>query len=160
MRRLKHIIWQTFVILVIGVTLGFGVNRMSEKPLPLKRVPKSMDDRWEKLEAEEVKQLVENGEAILIDAREPKEYKLGHLPDAINLLATQFGEYFEEIGDALPREGVKLIVYCQGGVCDESHQVLKHLETLEFQNLYSYPGGWLDWKEKNYPIQKEEEGGQ
>ena len=156
MRQLKRMMWQTFLIVFAGVLLGFAVNTASENPLPLQRVPKSSDDRWPKFDADEVLQFIENGEAILIDAREPKEYNLGRLPTAINLPAKQFGEYFEALGDALPREGVMIVVYCQGGVCDESHDVLDHLYTLEFTNLSSYPGGWLDWKAKKYPFEHEE----
>ncbi len=157
MKRFLTIIWQSCVIVVFGILLGLTINAASENPLPFKRVPKYADDRWPIVTAEEVKTLSETGEAIVIDGREPKEYKAGHIPMAINLPATEFSHYFEEIGDALPREGVQLIVYCQGGMCDESHEVLDLLENLGFKDLYLFPGGWLDWKGKGYPTETSEE---
>jgi len=46
-----------------------------------------------------------------------------------------------------------LIVYCQGGPCEESHQLLELLSQRGFQDLYLYPGGWLDWKERRLPVE-------
>ncbi len=155
MRRIKRIAWQMVLLLGISAVLGFSVNTMSDDPLPLKRPPKPKGE-WPLLSAEEVLERIEEGFGLLIDAREEKEFNLGHLPGALNLPAIEFGEKFEEIGPTLPPD-LPLIVYCQGGACDESDTVLRHLKTLGFENLSQYPGGWLDWKEKEFPIETEEE---
>ena len=154
MSKLKTSVWQSFLIVLLGIVLGFAVNSASENPLPLKREPKNLhDERWPILAAEAVLQHVEEGTAILIDARDPNEYEAGHLPSAINLPEKFFIESFQEIGESLPRE-IPLVVYCQGGECDQSHQVLEQLSALAFQKLYLYPGGWNDWSAKEYPIEK------
>ena len=155
MRRIKQIAWQMILLLSIGALLGLTINAVSNDPLPLKRPPKPVGE-WPILNAEEVFERIEEGLGLVIDAREEKEFKLGHLPGALNLPAITFGETFEEIGGSLPLD-LPLIVYCQGGACDESDTVLRHLKTLEFENLSQYIGGWLDWKEKEYPTETEEE---
>jgi len=155
MQRMIATIWKTLLLSAIGMGIGFTINSMSEKPLPLVRVPASATaEQWTVLDTQTVQRHLEAGTAIFIDAREPKEFKVGHIPGALNLPAEQFGEYFEKLGSGLPKEEAPLIVYCQGGVCDESHRVLEHLKTLEFKNLYLFTGGWQEWQKNNLPVEK------
>lgn len=157
MRRFWTILWKTLLLTLVGVVSGYVINANSEKPLPFKRIPKKPAlELWPVLEAPRVKQHSDEGTALFVDARDPKEFKLGHIPGAQNLPAEQFLEYYEKIGSSLPPEGIPIIVYCQGGPCEESQAVLEHLKTLEYKDLYLFPGGWLEWKEKNYPEEKEE----
>lgn len=95
---------------------------------------------------------IEEGSAIVIDAREAQEYRLGHLPGAVNLPAADFETAFLAIGESLPRD-FPLIVYCQGGPCAESHDVLDYLSQYDFQDLFLYPGGWLEWKQRDMPCE-------
>ena len=142
--RLRKIIWQTVVILIVGAALGFAVNSFSKNPLSLKyQHPK--EPQWKTVTLAQVKQYAAEGTAIFIDARDPNEFEAGHLPEAINLPSAQFGDYYVKEGDKLPREEIPLIIYCQGEPCDQSLDVLEYLKNLEFRNLYLYPGGWNEW---------------
>ncbi len=148
-------IQQTFTILALSVVMGMAINALSRDPLPLIRPPDEREGKWPVLTADEVMQRIEEGSALAIDARDAKYFEEGHIPGAINLPASTFGETFAETGDTLPRD-FPLIVYCQGGPCDESFDVLEHLEVLEFQSLHIYKGGWLEWEEKKLPVETSE----
>ncbi len=149
MNRIIQIVWQTLVICIVGTGLGFLVNAFSADPLPFVRQPLEVE-KWPTVDAETVYEHVQNGSAILIDARDPHEYEAGHIPGALLLPASEFNEYFQAEGEALPRD-YPLVVYCQGGDCEESHEVLQELENEGFQELYSYIEGWNGWKKTNYP---------
>lgn len=150
-----RMIQQTFAILALSVVLGMAMNALSRDPLPLIRPPDEREGKWPSLTADEVMQRIEEGSAIAIDARNAKYFEEGHIPGAVNLPATIFGETFAEIGEALPRD-YPFIVYCQGGPCGESLDVLEHLEVLGFESLFLYEGGWLDWEEKKLPVEASE----
>lgn len=145
MQRLKKIIIQTSLLVLGGIVFGFCVNALSSDPLSLTYQPRVKKEAWPVVTSAQVQQYLQDGTALFIDARDPEEYEKGHIPNALNLPAEQFGEYFMQIGDSLPREDLPLIVYCQGDPCDQSHEVLEHLKDLEFKNLLLYTGGWNEW---------------
>lgn len=145
--RFKKIIWQSTLIILTGAVLGFTVNAFSKNPLPLRYQPASAakESFWQTVTIEQVQQYAKDGSAIFIDAREPAEFEKGHLPNAINLPAAQFGDYYAKEGESLPREEIALIVYCQGEPCDQSIEILEYLVNLQYKKLYLYPGGWNEW---------------
>lgn len=141
-----RIAWQSVAILLVSAVTGLLLNSFSDTPLPLARAPRApAAELWTVVTAEEVQQALDSGEALFIDARDPNEYALGRIPGAINLPSTAFQEYFEKFGQGLPMD-YPFIVYCQGGECDQSHEVLEHLKQLGFQQLSLYEQGWEDWK--------------
>lgn len=155
MYRLSSIIKQTAAILAISAGLGLAVNTLSTKPLSLVRedVPlEQQEEKWETVTAADVMEHINSGTAIIIDARDPNEYEAGHIPGSLNLSETQFIDTFQELGDSLPRE-IPLIVYCQGGDCDQSHAVLDQLSEFGFEMLMIYNEGWNEWKETGYPTE-------
>ncbi len=147
---------EAIYLCVISVLIGFVVNTFSTNPLPLIRPPDERIGKWPVRTAEEILEHMQDGTAILLDAREANYFQEGHIPGAVNVPATQFGEVFAEVGEGLPRE-FPIIVYCQGGPCDESRDVLDHLELLGFLTLSIYEGGWMDWETKQFPVEKNEE---
>ncbi|MGI6455213.1 MAG: rhodanese-like domain-containing protein [bacterium] len=151
---LKKIVFQTIVLLILGSGIGLALNALSSEPLPLIRPSAPpVEEEYTVLSTEDVNQMLNAGEAIFIDARDPNEYAVGHIPGALNLPANSFAETYAEIGDALPRD-FPLVIYCQGGACDQSHEVLEQLEQLDFQMLFLYQEGWNAWSEAGLPVEQ------
>ncbi len=146
---------QASYILIISVILGLVVNAFSSNPLSFIRPLDTRETEYVPLNADDVMKHIEEGSAIIVDARETKYFEEGRLPGAINLPAHQFGEYFAEIGESLPRD-YPLIIYCQGSPCDESLDVLENLKLLEFEKLYLYPGGWQEWTNKGLMVESDQ----
>lgn len=97
------------------------------------------------LSRQEVESEVGAGTALLIDARSPVFYELGHLPGAINMPVDTV-----KSGQALQlqdkdREGKKVIVYCSGPDCSDNWTLAVHLVQKGWKPIYLYPGGWKDW---------------
>jgi rhodanese-related sulfurtransferase/predicted double-glycine peptidase len=79
----------------------------------------------------------------IIDARYESEYKLGHIPSAINMPFDSIG--ITDSVDKLPRDA-KIVVYCESVTCGYSAQLAKLLRKEGFTNLYLFPGGWVEWQ--------------
>ncbi|MGC9326218.1 MAG: rhodanese-like domain-containing protein [Candidatus Hinthialibacter sp.] len=152
---MKRFLFQSIGIIIISSLLGLLVNAVSSPSLPLIRPPDETGEKWTIVTGEEVLQHLQEGSSIFVDARDAKYFHEGRIPGAVNLPAASFGEAFAEIGEALPRDFL-LIVYCQGDPCDESRDVLDHLELLGFQELALYKGGWMDWEQNEYPLEVSE----
>ncbi len=150
---LFRIVWQTLLIVIVGSMLGLIVNAVSNDPLDWVYKPKTAGSDWPILDAETVMQHINEGTAIIVDARDPNEYAEGHLPSAVNIPASDFKSYFNEFGMAMPRD-FPIVIYCQGGDCDQSLEVIHKLNLLEFEALSLYEGGWLEWKEKGLPVEE------
>lgn len=146
-----RLIFQAAALSAVSVAIGLAVNAASPEPLPLLRQPVLDEyEPWPVVEGEAVLAHVNNGTAILIDARPVEDYQRGAIPGAINLPYNDFQAYFTEMSEALPLEEL-YIVYCSGGNCDDSHEVLTQLEAFGFEQLMLYKLGWEEWYKKDFP---------
>ncbi|MCL7764351.1 rhodanese-like domain-containing protein [Polaribacter sp. Z014] len=87
--------------------------------------------------------------AILLDAREEKEYKVSHLKNAILVGFNHFN--IHKTLEKLPEDkSAKIVVYCSLGIRSEiiAHQLIEKGYTNVF-NLY---GGIFEWKNNNYQV--------
>lgn len=68
---------------------------------------------------------------IVIDVREPDEYRLGHVPGALNVPPSELIQGAPQLKD-LPKES-SLIVYCRTG--SRSNVAMNILNSLGFKNV-------------------------
>ena len=92
-----------------------------------------------------------NDTAILIDVREPLEYKIEHIKQATNIpLSTICLEHV-----TLPEnKGKKIIIQCRSGARSMS-ACKKIIESDESIELYNLEGGILAWGQQGLPTIKE-----
>ena len=89
----------------------------------------------------DVKTLVAQGRAQLVEVLPAAEYKREHLPQAVNIpLETMTAETTKQL-----RKDVAVIVYCADFQCDLSARAAWRLETMGFQEVYRYTPGKADW---------------
>jgi len=106
---------------------------------------------------EQVKGLAnsKNSNIVLIDVREPHEYKDGHIPtsenmpitsspDALFLSAQDFEERF---GFTKPSADTEVVFYCKSGVRSKASATLAR--QAGFKNVGEYRGSWKDWSAKS-----------
>jgi rhodanese-related sulfurtransferase len=93
--------------------------------------------------------------SIIIDARDPEHYAAGHIPGAY-----EFDHYHpEKYAPALAplfETAQKIIVYCNGGDCEDSEftaLMLRETFSVPSTRLFVYPGGIKDWEEHKQPIE-------
>lgn len=68
---------------------------------------------------------------IIIDVREPQEYKLGHVKGAINIPPAQMMAGAEKLKD-VPKD-TEIVLYCVSG--SRSNVSMRYLRDLGFMNL-------------------------
>ena len=106
-----------------------------------------------------VNELVQEKEVILLDSREPKEYKVSHIKNAICVGYDNFN--LKETLNKLPEnKETKIVVYCSLGI--RSEDVAEQLKKDGYTNVYNLYGGIFEWKNqdkivvnpKNNPTEK------
>lgn len=91
---------------------------------------------------------------VLVDARDESSYLEGHIPGAHEFDPYHPEQYFP---DVLPlcQAARKILVYCNGGDCDDSQTAALLLRDvgISTNKLFVYGGGITDWTNHNLPLQ-------
>jgi len=90
---------------------------------------------------------IEGGDVVLIDTREPHEYKEAHLEGG-KLVPP--GLLADEIGAAAPDKSARTILYCRSG--NRSAIAAAQLQAMGYENVASMAGGILLWQEQGLPV--------
>jgi rhodanese-related sulfurtransferase len=87
--------------------------------------------------------------AILLDARDEKEFNVSHLDSAIRV---GYGDFkIKETLKKLPKnKNTKIVVYCSLGIRSET--VAYKLIQEGYTNVYNLYGGIFEWKNANFQV--------
>ncbi|TRW23947.1 rhodanese-like domain-containing protein [Flavobacterium zepuense] len=85
----------------------------------------------------------------IIDVRTPKEYKSGHIADAINMHV--YDADFAKQVDSLDKSKT-VYVYCKAG--GRSAEAVEHLKSKGFEHIVELDGGMDAWNEANKPVKQ------
>ena len=80
-------------------------------------------------------------EIIILDIRPHEEYKMEHIPGAINL--DYEGHQFQQKVEKLDKEK-EYLIYCKSGVRGE--YFLSKMKESGFKGAYNILGGFVGWK--------------
>jgi molybdopterin/thiamine biosynthesis adenylyltransferase len=98
----------------------------------------------------ELKARLDTGEPlVLIDVRDPDEYRDGYIEPAINI-SRGFLEF--RIGTAVTDPNSPVVLYCQTGL--RSVLAAKALKDLGFTNVVNLAGGYAKWVQSGLPTVK------
>ncbi len=92
--------------------------------------------------------------SIFIDARDQWDFNEGHIKGAINIPEYKFNTN-DSIVTSLDKNKL-YVIYCEGNDCDVSRRLTQKLAEINFTNLYIFIGGWYEWENSGYPIEKEQ----
>ena len=94
-----------------------------------------------------VTQLMNHENAVLLDLREPAEFKDGKLPGAMHIPMSQLAQRGGELAKLTSRP---VVTYCALG--RRSPAAAGTLAKLGFANIYSLRGGVKAWKDAGLPL--------
>jgi rhodanese-related sulfurtransferase len=120
-------------------------------------IPRAFEQRLREIAAPEALKMLQAGDAIFVDSRDEKDYKEGHIPDAINFPMRQWARLEAGATRRLPRDA-KLVLYCYGGACGLSTRMGKRLLELDYQHPIVLRRGWAEWTEAGYPATQNTHG--
>ncbi|HUW83205.1 MAG TPA: rhodanese-like domain-containing protein [Phycisphaerae bacterium] len=147
---------------VAGAVIAVLFNALSPKGIAWVPDPNSglRDEvlREAEIDIDRVWELVQTGEAVVVDARPVEEYDEGHVPGAISAPAQALPGSAEPLMAQLPppdaMEGMTVVVYCQGHGCVDSMLVFDFLAGLGYrESVRILRGGWPAWQEANVPVE-------
>jgi rhodanese-related sulfurtransferase len=101
------------------------------------------------LRRKDVKSLVQQGRAQLVDVLPSRIYKREHLPQALNI---PLEELNPETTAQLKKDH-PVIVYCADYQCDLSARAAWRLESMGYQEVYRYTSGKADWLAAGFPTE-------
>ncbi len=96
--------------------------------------------KYKTIASNDTDQLINKLKPMILDCRDLKDYKAGHLDDALHV--------HEGLKDSLIKRGDKqraLLIYCYYGHASE--HLAEFFSDFDFQTVYSLEGGYSSWKE-------------
>ena len=97
-----------------------------------------------------VRRLKSDTPPVVIDVRDPDEYRDGHVEAATNI-SRGFLEF--RIGGAVSEPSTPVVLYCQTGL--RSMLAAKALKDLGYQNVVNLQGGYQKWVQSGLPVVRE-----
>jgi rhodanese-related sulfurtransferase len=91
-------------------------------------------------------------DVVFLDAREPEDYRAGHIKGAINFPFEEFDTYWPEVAPKLNKES-EMVVYCGGLDCEASLFLARELKQRGYTKAYTFFGGSLKWQEEKLPME-------
>jgi rhodanese-related sulfurtransferase len=100
------------------------------------------------ISVEELKMLQQNKDIVLLDAREPEEFQVSHIKDAVFSGYSNFSA--EAISRSFQDKSVPIVVYCSLGI--RSEKISEKLKAEGYTNVRNLYGGIFEWKNKNFAV--------
>jgi rhodanese-related sulfurtransferase len=171
MRNLKAVLIEAIILAVAGLLFALAANALSPRGLRLARdyfpAPRALQTnavtgtdpvlaRLQQLGlklalSNEVTQLFrdpayEQGLIVFVDARNDHAYQSGHVPGAWQLDRYRAENYLPAVLPAC-LSAQKVVVYCNGGSCEDSEftAVMLREAGIPNENILVYGGGISEW---------------
>lgn len=144
-------------LIVIGTAIGLVYNAVSPQGIPLSGGQKARLEQQgaRMVNLEEVRYYLKQPGVLLVDARSPEEFSLGHIPKAENLPDDEFKSFFPKLKSKLMTADL-IIVYCSGGSCGSSEDLALKLlnEGIGESRIAVFSGGLPAWMKAKLPIKR------
>ena len=154
--EMKTSIREATRILAAAVILGFSYTGFTGKgifaPQPETQTSVDTSAAPQFISYEEALALFEGRSAIFVDGRHSYDFGLGHIKGAISVPLADIRTNPNILG-ALPRNR-PLVTYCDGAECNSSIELAMKLDSLGYENVKIFFGGWKEWVAGNQPIEK------
>ena len=143
-RRIAYILP---LALVLALAIGGCAKRAPEPMTAQDLVAEAKQNVCEK-SVSECKALFDEGGYLFLDCREPKEYKMGHVPGAVNIPR---GLLEFKVANKIPEKDTKIVMYCKKG--GRGCLAACTLCRMGYTDVVNMGGGWLAWEKAGYPVE-------
>ncbi len=172
--KLKQSIFEALALLVLACAVGLGFNGWRSAGLVLARDyfpvltelkagdpdgdavargDQLLQHGFQVVSLSEAQDYYSRGESsiVFIDARDEAHYEKCHIPTAVQFDYYHPDEYIGEVRD-LAADAEIVIIYCNGGECEDSIQAARYLteeieDPLPFDIVHVFEGGIQAWSE-------------
>src|SRR5258705_8836307 len=149
-------------VLVAAIMMAAGIDAATAQGNVNQATLGEANQKTQEVSTEEVRRILADGSAILLDSRKRAEYDAGHIAGAKNV-APPAGAPASEYAAAVERmvggdKAKPLVLYCNGQYCQASRQLSEQLVNAGFTNVRRYQLGIPMWRALNGPVEIELEG--
>lgn len=140
------------VLVGVGFTLGAADIRAESLDIAGATFAER-DARTEQISTQDVRRILVEDSAILVDTRTAAEYAAGHIPGARNLgdgSVTQVAAVTQLVGGDKAKA---LVLYCNGPYCQASRRLSEQLLAAGFTNVRRYQLGIPVWRALGGPTE-------
>jgi len=106
----------------------------------------------EKITREQVRRMVDTGEATLVHALPEPYFRKEHIPGALQL---DHDRVDEQAPERLPDKDAAIVTYCANLACPNSEIAANRLVALGYTDVRQYAEGIADWIEAGLPVEGE-----
>ena len=124
--------------------------------------PGHMDHEFQDITFDEVATLFGGVKAdenfvLFVDARNDDAFRAGRIPGAVQCDRYNLEAQIQPVLARADTAG-KIVVYCNGGDCEDSIYLCKEFLDfdLRYDKIYLFAGGWKEWTKNNMPFDKDE----
>ena len=142
----RHYLFALAFALVVALTLN--APQAIAKDMTAKELVTEAKKSICEVSVSEGKDLLDKGGYIFLDGREPKEFKMGHIPGARNIPR---GLLEFKISKKIPDKNGKIVMYCKKG--GRGCLATCTLCQMGYKNAKNMAGGWMAWEKAGYPIE-------
>lgn len=141
-------------IVILGVPAVANAERVSIYQATLAEP----DQKTQEVSTDELRRILVDGSAMVLDTRTRPEYAAGHIPGARNLAgpSAQAVSAVEQL--ARGDRSKALVLYCNGPFCQASRRLSDHLVAAGFTSVRRYQLGIPIWRALGGPTAIELEG--
>ena len=101
----------------------------------------------------EAKEIYDSKQAVFVDARDSSIYEKGSIKGAVSLSVYDYDELIETFIVKYPFEQ-KIVTYCSGRECDESHKLATFLKAEGYSDIRVFIDGFPAWEKEGLPVDK------
>lgn len=102
---------------------------------------------------EEVRQLALS-EGLIVDARSPELYALGHIAGAVSLPMVEIDAVLPGFQDRVAKDRI-IVTYCSGFGCPDSFDLGVRLSEAGYLDVRVFEGGYPEWRDAGLPVSGE-----
>ena len=109
----------------------------------------AQEAKVKQIDTEQFDKMRTDKNTVVLDVRTPGEFKLGHVPGAVNMDIND-PQFRKKIGNL--DKSKTYLVHCARGV--RSARATKMMAPIGFENVFDYHGGFDQWKQSGKPVEK------
>ena len=136
------------VALMISAAFAFNAPLAVAKDMTAKDLVAEAKKDITVVDVAAAKGILDKGGAIFLDCREPKVFKSGHIPGAMNIPR---GLLEFKIAKKISDKNKEIVIYCKKG--GRGCLAAFNLVRMGYKNVKNLDGGWQAWEKAGNPVE-------